>query len=253
MLNHIKELAKRSPTIVGLYYRIVRLYDSMRARGWFGKGRKYERISFPWVLDRIPQSGKILDVGGVGVGSIQSLTKDLLRRGHLVTEVDVNTTTFKHPNFTFIKEDILSLDFPSSTFDIVLAMYVLPHIGRKWRKLSKILDNQGDYKFANKIHKWLKPGGIAFVETNIASESQELVWDEDNIWRVYNFKLLKEIFAGFEVIDQLIYVEPLGTRQRVKDAKAIVLMLRRLNLENQTARDASWDVMNERWLKDEKD
>lgn len=230
MLNHIKKLVKRSPTI-------VKLYAGMRTRIWHRKSAKYRRISSPWILKRIPQSAKILDVGGVGEDSIQDLTAELLRRGHLVTEVDFKRTTFKYSNFTFIEDNILNVDFPSSAFDIVLAIHVLQHIGRKWRNLSKILDNQGDFKFAKKIYNWLKPGGVAFVETTIASESQELVWDEDTAWRIYTIELLKEIFADFEVAEQLIYDGALDSRKRVEDAKAIVLMLRKPDVKKQIAPD----------------
>lgn len=220
MIQKINKLKKAASLLINLIQRIIK-----------GKREKAWRISFPWILDRInriSQSARILDIGGIaGRGKVQDLTRELLKKGYQITEVDLRPITFKHPNLILKKENILKQDFPISTFDTVLAIHVLQHIGRRYQRLNKVFDNQGDRRLAKKIYKWLKPKGIAFIETTVASKPQELVWSKDLIWKIYTLELLKEIFSDFKVVDQLIYDGARMSRTRVKDAKSAVLMLQK--------------------------
>ena len=42
---------------------------------------KYKRLSTPWILNRVPAFSEVLDIGGVGSGPLQDLTRELLNQG----------------------------------------------------------------------------------------------------------------------------------------------------------------------------
>lgn len=182
----------------------------------------------PWILKRI-QNGVILDVGGVGNGKVQELTHKLLKRGSIIYEIDLIEPELDHPNFHFRLGDVLVVDFTSSIFDSIVAIHVVQHIGREWRNMTEIHDKQGDYKFAERAYKWLKPNGILFVEVPVASRVHEIVWDERTSWKIFSLLELDKVFNKFTLINSLTYDGAKDSKSRVPDAKSIVLMLRKPN------------------------
>ena len=59
-------------------------------------------IEVPFVLQRLPKSGRILDVGC----SNSALSLQLACMGYQVTAIDVRHYPFSHPNLKFYQEDI---------------------------------------------------------------------------------------------------------------------------------------------------
>ena len=196
--------------------------------------KRYRRLSTPWILNRITNKGNVLDIGGIGAGPIQDLTAELLRRGSIVTEVDIEKTSFEHPNLTCIETNILTTDFEPDSFNTILAIHVMQHIGNKWKGKNDIFDNAGDVKCIEQIYKWLKPGGMAFIETPVASQLQTLTWDEATEWTVYTMDHLRRLFHRFIIVDSFLYDGALDSRTRIPDARSAVLMLRKPSRSTQT-------------------
>ncbi|RLF82421.1 hypothetical protein DRN38_00175 [Thermococci archaeon] len=99
---------------------------------------------------------KILDVGGAE----SRLAKVLSLLGFDVTVIDINKDDFGKAKF--IKANILEYDFKPESFDIIIAISTIEHIGLPCYG-QKIQDPQGDIKTMRKIWKWLKKGGIAII------------------------------------------------------------------------------------------
>jgi 2-polyprenyl-3-methyl-5-hydroxy-6-metoxy-1,4-benzoquinol methylase len=189
--------------------------------------KKYKRLSTPWILNRVPAFSRVLDIGGVGRGPLQDLTRELLQKGNLVTEVDIERSGFKHPNLTLVEKNILATNFEPKSFDLILSIHVLQHIGNKWQGKNDIFDAEGDVKVAEKILRWVKPGGHVFIETTIASRMSTLIWDKDTEWTIYTLDYLHKLFRRFIFVDSFVYDGALDSRKRISDAQAVVLMLRK--------------------------
>ena len=183
--------------------------------------KNYKRISTPWILNRVPAFSRVLDIGGVGSGPLQDLTRELLQKGNLVTEVDIERTAFKHSNLTLVEKNILATDFDPESFDLILSIHVLQHIGNKWQGKNNILDDDGDIKFAENIFRWVKPGGHVFIETTIASRMSTLIWDKDTEWTIYTLDYLRKLFRRFIIVDSFVYDGALDSRKRISDAQAV--------------------------------
>jgi len=120
------------------------------------------------LLQRLPQQPEVLELGcGAGVQS----TRMLASRGRLVG-VDISKEQIRRareriPEATFISADATELDFPPSTFDAVVAFFVLAHIPRA--ELPVLLEH---------VAIWLRPNGwfLATMGSCGSGESIEASW-----------------------------------------------------------------------------
>ncbi|MFL5731964.1 MAG: class I SAM-dependent methyltransferase, partial [Chloroflexia bacterium] len=144
----------------------------------------------------LPPGAAVLDLGcGPGV----PVTAWLAGHGYAVTGVDISEKQLdlarQHaPAATFLKADMAALDFPPSTFDAVVAFYSIIHLPREEQPA-----------LMQRIHNWLKPGGL-FLATLATtswegSESDWEGWGAPMWWSHYgqdeNLDMLRE--AGFEI------------------------------------------------------
>ena len=117
---------------------------------------------------KLPQVANVLDLGcGAGVPATR-----LLAERFVVTGVDVSSRQLELareivPAATFIKVDMIGLDFLPGSFDAVVAFYSIIHVPRE--RHPELVGN---------IHRWLKPGGI-FLATwaNEEWEGEEADWN----------------------------------------------------------------------------
>jgi SAM-dependent methyltransferase len=130
---------------------VRRGYDALSAHyeRAFGSDTKYGT----WIeelLGRIPDAGRILDVGcGTGVPVARSLTA----AGHRVTGVDISEVQIRRaqelvPQAEFIRADATALAFEPQTFDAVVSLYALIHIPIREQRM-----------LLERIAVWLRPGG----------------------------------------------------------------------------------------------
>ena len=128
---------------------------------WEQEPRRLELLedhADPTTIQRLLASGvgpgwSALEVGA-GRGSIANwLSRQVGPAGH-VTALDLDTSLLKwldEPNTEVIEGDVLELDFPESSFDLIHTRLVLMHIPERRRVLER---------FAS----WLRPGGTLVVE-----------------------------------------------------------------------------------------
>src|ERR671937_1853607 len=102
---------------------------------------------------RVGEGWRCLEVGA-GRGSIARwLGKTVGPAGHVVA-LDLDTSLLTHldePNIDVVCGDILDIDLPEASFDLVHTRLVLMHIPERRRALERIAS-------------WLRPGGWLVVE-----------------------------------------------------------------------------------------
>ncbi|MDZ4704230.1 MAG: methyltransferase domain-containing protein [Saprospiraceae bacterium] len=105
-------------------------------------------------LDAEPQPGKALNLGA-GEGDYDAMIAKHCRElvSCDINEQDVNyAKALNHevPNVEYRVENALNLTFPDNTFDLLLSMEVIEHVGHPERMVSE-------------VRRVLKPGGLALI------------------------------------------------------------------------------------------
>jgi len=134
------------------YDRCVDRYNAMRA------------VESPSALDllteRVRAGASVLDIG-CGAGT--PITKSLANR-FSVTGVDFSTQQIRRarrdvPQADFIESDIMTVRFPSQSFDAVVAFFVLFHLPQ--RQQIELLE---------RVHTWLVAGGCLLATLSVFNE-----------------------------------------------------------------------------------
>ena len=149
----------------------------------------------------LPPGGAVLDLGcGAGVPA----TLWLARRGFAVTGVDFSGRQLDLarklvPSAAFRKADMTDLELDPGAFDAVVAFHSIIHVPREEHPA-----------LLQKIHRWLKPGGLFLATLTVADYDGEdgdwEGWGAAMRWSHYdagtNTTMLRE--AGFG----LLHAEP---------------------------------------------
>jgi SAM-dependent methyltransferase len=112
------------------------------------------------VIDRLPHGSPVLDLGcGSGVPAAAEIAKR-----HSVTGVDISATqiALARQNVAggdFVCADAAEVDFPAESFEAVVSFYSFDHLPRH--------EHQGVF---DRIHRWLRPGGLFLLSTEDADE-----------------------------------------------------------------------------------
>lgn len=115
-------------------------------------------VEYPFVFEVLGGiKGRVLDVGCCH----SRLPIALASRGLRVVGIDFNPYPFGHPNLRTVRGDVMRIPFAASTFDAVLAISVIEHIG-----LGHYADPaapRGDHAAVAEIARVLRPGGRAVI------------------------------------------------------------------------------------------
>jgi len=162
---------------------------------------QYERnteYTFVWgrlaILLSVPrdyrQYIKILDVGGAE----SRLSKVLSELGFNVTVIDIKEDDYGKAKF--VRANILEHEFEEESFDIIIAISTIEHIGLSSYG-QKIQDPDGDKKCMEKIWRWLRKGGFCFITLPYGRPHHPPDFE-----RTYNRKMLQEriLFKPWEVL-----------------------------------------------------
>lgn len=168
------------------------------------------------LLDRLEPGSNVLEIGaGNGVPVARALA-----RQHRVTGVDISGAQVKRarrlvPGATFIKGDIMGLDFPVGTFDGLVSFYAILHIPREEHR-----------ELMQRAFRWLRPSGWLLVNLAAGDDPGTVYRAEGAFFGVpmyfshftahHNEALVRN--AGFEVVradlrEQLTWEED-GSRRR---------------------------------------
>lgn len=144
-----------------------------------------ERIlEIPFVLQRLPKTGRILDVGSAS--SLMAL--QLASIGYDVTAVDVRSYPFQHRQLNYVQEDISRLTLEKKSHDCAIIISTIEHVG-----LGSYGDAQtlSDRDFLNIIAGYVRAEGSIFL-TMPFGKTYQGSW-----YRVYDSKGLHELIEGY--------------------------------------------------------
>ncbi len=149
-------------------------YKRLVARGYDTCAAAYEKArrnavhpEIKWLKNALPNRAHVLDIGcGTGL----PVTRELAKRFD-VTGVDISAEQIRRArenvhHATFLQSDIMGLDFPTASFDAVVALYAIFHLPRG--EHARLFGN---------IRRWLKPGG--YLLATLANEPEEGYTEDD--------------------------------------------------------------------------
>lgn len=119
-------------------------------------------IEYPWAISRY-DGGKILDVGSAKSNpEWLHLLNKLGSSGVDVTIVDLDPPPPRFENLNFCEGDLMNLPLQEDTFDCVIAVSVLEHIGLANPQVEASefkINEQGDLQAFKELLRVLKKGG----------------------------------------------------------------------------------------------
>ena len=102
----------------------------------------------------LPVPGSVLDLGcGAGVPSTRRLAETFAVVGADISEVQVGLARRNVPGATFVRADVVDLEFAPASFDGVCALYSISHIPRE--------EHSGVFA---RVRRWLRPGGVFLAD-----------------------------------------------------------------------------------------
>ncbi len=198
-----------------IFYRLKLVFNFL----WKYKREKYfdlyatERlIEWPitfMLLGDAPAESKILDLGHRG----SYLSLELASLGYKVTGVDLRDYQFKHPNLTSLKGDFTELKLPSESFDAVIAVSTIEHIGKSVYGSNVYTD--GDARTTEKIFTILKVQGIFIMSVPFGK------YEETNNYRVYDEHSLNLLLKNFKIESALYFKRKENTIWRPCDKESL--------------------------------
>lgn len=181
-------------------------YDAIAERYFEWSDASPSPTRLAWLdraLHRIPLGAGVLDLGcGAGIPMTKALAA-----GRNVTGVDLSARQVELarrnvPEATFIRGDMTGLDWPSASFDAVVAFYALTHLPQA--ELPGLLTS---------IHRWLRPGGVFLASMGAHEAPDEVEADWLGVPMFFghpgakrNRALVRR--AGFEIERAVVESEP---------------------------------------------
>lgn len=154
----------------------------------------------PFVLLNFDSSigSKIFDLGCGG----SSISLGLASFGYDVTGVDFRYAGYSHKNFKFIQKNFFDLDLKTNSYDVVLAISILEHIGMGHYGDSPMVD--AEQKAIDKIKSILKPNGVLFISV---PGGRRKIYEKDGIKyiRIFDPVQIENLCKGFIIEKELFF------------------------------------------------
>jgi SAM-dependent methyltransferase len=145
-------------------------YDVVAERylEWSGKRPSGPRLH--WLskaLELIPPGTDVLELGcGAGIPMTAALAEGCHVTGIDISATQVDLARRNVPAATFRQADMTMLDFPTASFDAVVAFYSLTHVPR---------DEQGP--LLERIARWLRPAGVFLASMGVEDDPGDVEHD----------------------------------------------------------------------------
>ncbi|PIR62140.1 MAG: hypothetical protein COY81_02535 [Candidatus Pacebacteria bacterium CG_4_10_14_0_8_um_filter_43_12] len=162
------------------------LYASPQLRAGWTKLDVNERIiEVPWVYSQLnfKKKGKVLDIGWLE----STLPISLATAGFSVTGLDIRSGELTHPNFEGLVGDICETKLPSNSFDYVILLSTLEHIGLN-TLYGRAASGSSDKKAVEQCLRVLKLSGKLLITTPVAKQAAV-----NDFMRIYTPAILKRL------------------------------------------------------------
>ena len=155
---------------------------------------------------RLAPGALVLDIGcGPGVPSTRILADRFAVTGVDISETQLDAARRNVPKASFVRGDLMHVDFPADSFDGVTAFYSIPHVPR---------EEHG--QLFQRVSRWLVPGGF-FLATLSATDDPDWYGDwlgQQMFFSGYEANVNRELVAAANfdlLIDDVIETpEPEG-------------------------------------------
>ena len=177
----------------GLWFNepiIVGYHENGKAY-WAGTNERiFEKTFVLQSLARLYESSSItvLDVGAAE----SLLSYELATLNYSVTAIDIRPIALFHPNLKFVKTDICKPVLPPASFDCVIALSTLEHIGLGW--YGDETGESYDVKAVQEISLLLKPEGCFILTVPYGKKALTPVH------RIYNQESLQKLIQDFKIV-----------------------------------------------------
>jgi len=186
--------------IKSLFSRLLEKFNLITPKPFLYDISHCERIvEYAWVLRNLDiEKSKILDVG-----CCRTLFPIMLASlGQEVIGIDLKDYEYKHPNFTFIKGNILvpPPQLLNQKFDVIISVSAIEHVGLGNKE--RIIED-GDIKAVEEFKKLLKDNGTLFLTFGYGNKFQiHKLSSLPNIpfGRLYDEERIKRLSKGFEIV-----------------------------------------------------
>ena len=170
----------------------VRLREGARRVLRLFGGRSERDVEYDFAYRNVVGSGlKILDIGGCD----SLLPLFLAKAGHHVTVYDFRKYPERHPNLTVIQGDFLSNDLPAGSFDLVILISTIEHIGLGGYGAPEY--SNADFTVMKEVNRILIDKGKVVV--TFPFNEKEIVIPKFERW--YTPERVRQLFEGWYVVD----------------------------------------------------
>lgn len=156
-------------------------------------------VEWTFISERMPNGpGEALDFGCEhGYLSLLAAMK-----GFRVTGVDLEEQEFpwQHPSFRFVRGDLLELEWPRNSLDLIVNCSSVEHVGLAGRYGQRQTESDGDLRAMRKFFGLLKPGGMLLMT---APCGQDAIFAP--LHRVYGTGRLPKLIGSFEVKEEVYW------------------------------------------------
>lgn len=158
-------------------------------------------VEWSWVASRIPPGpGHALDFG-TGGGPLPLL---MANRGWDVTALDLSEVRwpFAHEAVRFIRGDVLDVDLPINSFDLVVNCSSVEHVGLAGRYGVTRADPDGDLKAMKRLRELMKEGATMLLTVPAGKDGLF-----SPLCRVYGSARLPKLVGGFRVQEETFWIK----------------------------------------------
>lgn len=165
-------------------------------------------VEYPWVLMQIKmiKSGSLV----LDVGCAESvLSHELTSKGFRVVGLDIRDYPFKNKKMIFIKRNVMDTKLPNETFDAIIVVSTIEHIGLSaYGQLT--LTDKGDIKAMKELYRILKPEGIIIITTPYIGNNPFRI---NSFERNYNREKILNLIQDFQIVkEEYFYPKQTGRR-----------------------------------------
>lgn len=155
---------------------------------------------YDFVFRHLPPPGSaILDIGCTD----SLLALRLAEKGYETYGIDIRDYSEKHARLNFIQGDILQLPFRDESFDAVVAVSTLEHVGLG--AYGDPIWENADHVAIQEIFRVINPSGRLIMTVPFAAEHKTAPW-QGAVERYYNSATLRTLCSAFEIRAQEFYV-----------------------------------------------